>query len=77
MLEREYEFYEANRTELDAKYDGQFIVIVGDTVMGPFDSEVEAIQAATAESHQPGTYLVQYCTTTEDTTQYFRTRAAF
>lgn len=77
MLEREYGYYKKHKAEFDKKYDGKFIVIVGETLLGAFDTQVEAIKAATSKSHAPGEYILQFCSTSEDQTQHFRSRAAF
>lgn len=77
MLEREFKYYQNNRAELDNNYDGKFIVIVGEEVLGAFDTQEEAIRVAISQSHSPGTFLLQYCSPREDQTQHFRTRAIF
>ncbi len=42
MLEKEYQFFQENRNSLIAKYSGRFIVIVGNKVIGDYDSFEEA-----------------------------------
>lgn len=75
-LEKEFEWYLANQTELVKKYDGKFVVIKDSKVIGSFENEIEAIEK-TAEDHDVGTFLVQQCTEGEEGyTQVFHSRVA-
>ena len=42
-LEKEFEYYLAHQAELVAKFDGKFVVIKGNEVLGAYDSEIEAM----------------------------------
>lgn len=77
MLEREYRYYQDHKAELDSKYESRFIVIVGETVLGDFDSPAVAAEAAKSQHHSPGKFLVQFCSSKQDQTQHFHSRAAF
>ena len=75
MLEPEYQYYRDNQVELYAKYADRFIVIVGDEVLGDYDSALDAYEA-TSETHEPGTFLIQFVTNdAEGDVQVFASRA--
>ena len=77
MLEKEFDFYVKNQKQLVEKYDGKFIVIVGEDVIGVYESETEAFEE-TVKTHEAGTFLIQFCTPGEQSyTQTFYTRAYF
>lgn len=59
-LQREFDYFLAHQQELVQKYNGKVLVIKGETIIGVFDSELEAIQR-TAKIHELGTFLVQKC----------------
>ena len=58
-LEKEQNFYEANRTELRSKYAGKRVVIVSDKILGVYDSDREAMQE-TAKTLPQGSFMVKY-----------------
>lgn len=77
MLEREFKFYKAHQEELVAKYNGKFLVIVGDKVVDAFDTELEAYTQA-KKNFKPGIFLVQHCLPGKGSyTQTFHSRVAF
>jgi hypothetical protein len=59
MLENEQKFYEAHRDELRQKYLGKRVVIVGDQILGIYNSDREAIDATTPV-RPLGTFMVKY-----------------
>jgi uncharacterized protein (DUF1330 family) len=59
-LEIEFKYYIEHQDELVKKYNGKFIVIKGQVVIGSYDSEILAIQE-TSKSHPLGSFLVQKC----------------
>lgn len=61
MLEREYDYYEKNISELATKYLGKWVVIVEDSVIGAFPSQGEAYANA-VKTNKPGTFLIQEIT---------------
>lgn len=61
MLEKEFKYYLKNQDELLKKFNGRFIVIKGDKVLGDYSSEIEAL-SETRKSHEVGTFLIQKCT---------------
>jgi hypothetical protein len=45
LLQSEYDFYRKNKTELVQKYSGKFIVIKGEEILAPFDTDADAYKA--------------------------------
>lgn len=77
MLEKEFQYYLENQTELVKKYNGKFIVIVGNTVVGIYDSEGDAL-IESKKKYEIGTFLIQLCSPGKESyTQVFHTRAYF
>ena len=78
MLEKEFQYYINAQPELVKKYDGKHLVIVGDSVVGAYESRELALDTAHAK-YQPGTFLVQLCTPGESayTQNYYSLRAKF
>ncbi len=58
MLEREFKFYQENRDQLIKSAKKRFIVIVGESVVGEYDSAAEAARE-TVKKHLLGTFLIQ------------------
>jgi predicted restriction endonuclease len=58
-LEKEQAFYEVHRDELRAKYLGKRIVIVGNEILGVYDTDREAINE-TEKTRPLGTFMVKY-----------------
>ncbi|MCH8928230.1 MAG: hypothetical protein IIB39_05880 [Candidatus Marinimicrobia bacterium] len=59
MLDNEFNYYKKNQSELVKKYDGKYIVIIGDEVIAAYDSKSEAY-SITSKDHEVGTFLIQY-----------------
>lgn len=59
-LHRECRYFIENQDELVKRYGGKFVVIKGETVLGAYNSTVEAVKE-TAKAHKVGTFLVQRC----------------
>ncbi len=77
MLEKEFQFYRAHQSELVEKYNGKFLVIVCEKVVGSYDTELEAYSEA-KKRHKLGTFLVQHCSAGKESyTQTFHSRVAF
>jgi hypothetical protein len=58
MFEAENQFYQANRENLREKYLGKAIVIVGETIIGAYDSIGEAYKE-TLKTRKPGTFCLK------------------
>jgi hypothetical protein len=57
MLEREFQFYETNKTAIREKYLGKQIVIVGDQIIASYNDIDEAYQE-TIKTYTPGTFMI-------------------
>ncbi|WP_461255430.1 DUF5678 domain-containing protein [Treponema sp. R80B11-R83G3] len=56
-LEREFDYYQKNMTEIREKYLGKEIVIVGDQIIAAYDNLEEAY-TETVKSYKPGTFML-------------------
>jgi len=76
-LQKEFRFYIENQEDLVKKYNGKFVVIKDQNIIGAYHDELEAIKK-TSEEHELGTFLVQKCEPgTNSYTQTFHSRVAF
>ena len=64
MLEQEFKYYLDTQGELLKQYDGKHIVIIGNSVVGAYESREQALDSAYAQ-YKPGMFLVQLCTPSE------------
>lgn len=77
MLEKEFKYYVSHQKELVEKYNGKFLVIIGEEVVSVYDSFEDAIKQS-QKKYQLGIFLIQQCLPGEDSyTQTFHTRAIF
>lgn len=77
VLAKEFEHYKKHQAELVEKYNGKYIVIKNDEVLGAYNSELEAIKE-TSKQHEMGTFLVQKCELgDENTSQTYHSRVIF
>ncbi|MBE0674887.1 MAG: hypothetical protein IH591_09525 [Bacteroidales bacterium] len=77
MLEREFKYYRDHQEELVKLFNGRTLVIIGEKVVGDYESFEEAL-IESQEKYEPGTYLIQKCAPGEDNfTHTFHTRAIF
>ena len=60
MLDKEFKYFLEHQDELVKRYNGRFIVIIGDNVIGDYSSEAEAY-TETIKKHKPGNFLIQEC----------------
>jgi hypothetical protein len=73
MLDKEFQYYLDNQNELLKKYNNRFIVIVGNEVVGDYDSFEQALFQTIEKKYELGTFLIQECTEGEDAyTQTFQ-----
>lgn len=76
-LKKDFQYYLDNQDKLLKQYNGKFVVIKNQEVLGAYDSEVEAIDATTSE-HELGTFLIQKCEPgTDSYTQTYHSRVSF
>ncbi|MEO5358274.1 MAG: hypothetical protein H7844_13405 [Nitrospirae bacterium YQR-1] len=77
VLEKEFNYYIEHQDELVSLYNGKYIVIKNQTVLGSYNSKKEAV-AVTIKEHEIGTFLVQLCTPgSESYTQTYHSRVSF
>ena len=76
-LEKEFKYYLDNQDELVKKYNGKFIVIKNQKVIGNYNTELDAIKD-TSQKEKLGTFLIQKCEPGVDSyNQMFYSRAMF
>jgi hypothetical protein len=76
-LEKEFDYYVKNQAKLAKKYNGKYIVIKNQEVIGVFESEIEAVEKTSA-NHELGTFLVQKCEPGKESyTQTYHSRVVF
>lgn len=77
MLELEFQYYLDHQQELVDKYNGRTLVIVGEEVVGVYDTEAAAYFSS-IKIFKPGSFLVQKCSPGADSyTQTFHSRVLF
>lgn len=77
QLEKEFQWYLEHQEELVEKYDGKFIAIKGNKVIGDYDQVGDAVRE-TAKEHERGTFLVQKCSPgDQDYSQTYHSRVRF
>ncbi|MDR2840908.1 MAG: hypothetical protein LBV75_06550 [Paludibacter sp.] len=77
MLEKEFEYYLKNQDALVKNYNNKFIVIVGESVVGAYETYADAYFSS-IKTLELGTFLIQKCTEGEEAyTQHFHSRVAF
>ena len=59
-LDRDFDYFLENHEALVKKYNGKFVVIKDQKVIGAYDDVGEAIKATT-KKHKLGTFSVQEC----------------
>lgn len=76
-LKREFDYYLAHQEEMVNKYNGKFIVIKNQQVLGVYDDSARAV-SETKKKHELGTFLVQKVEPGSAAyTQTFHSRVAF
>ena len=77
MLEREFQYYKDHEADLVRRFEGKYIGIVGDQVVGPFDTGIEAYTIL-KEKYGLGHFLLQHVIPdSENRTQRYYSRVAF
>lgn len=76
-LKQEFDFYLANQKDFVKNYDGKFIVIKKQKVIGIYDNKIQAINESQKEN-ELGTFLVQLVEAGDRAyTQNFHSRVIF
>ncbi|MDR0605623.1 MAG: hypothetical protein LBG80_15095 [Bacteroidales bacterium] len=71
MLEKEFHYYLDNQEEMVKKYDGRFLVIIGEEVVEDYDTYDDAFFQS-LKKYDIGTFLIQKCSPGDkDYTQWF------
>jgi len=60
-LDKEFSYYLNHQNELVKKYRNRFLTIIGEKVVGDYDSFEQALFRS-QEKYQLGTFLIQECT---------------
>lgn len=77
MLEKEFQYYLDHQSELVKQYDGKFLIIKDQAVIGAYDTEEDAVTEG-QNRFELGTFLVQLCEPGENSyTQHFHSRVVF
>ncbi len=77
MLEKEFNYYVTNQEELVKKYNGKYIVIKDEKIVGDYINEADAYNDAITK-YELGTFLIQLCSSGKDNyTQTFHSRVIF
>jgi hypothetical protein len=77
MLDTEFSYYLEHQEELVKKYDGRFLVIIGEEVVGDYDT-IDHAYFQSKEKYKPGTFLIQKCSPGDkDYTLTFHSRVSF
>jgi glycine betaine/choline ABC-type transport system substrate-binding protein len=77
MLDIDFQYYIDNQIDLVKKYDGRYIVIVDEKVVGNYDDYSQALSDS-LKNYEMGTFLVQKCSPgNNDYTLTFHSRVAF
>ena len=56
-LEREFDYYQKNMTEIREKYLGKEVVIVGEQIIAAYD-DIEEAYMETVKTYKPGTFMI-------------------
>ena len=70
MLQDLFKYYLEHQSELVKQYNGQYLVIVDNKVVGAFPTDLEAVSYG-EENYKAGEFLVQRCS--EGNKDYSRT----
>lgn len=60
MIEKEFKYYLKHQSDLVKKYNGKFIVLKNEKVIGVYNSHSEAYNE-TVKKEELGTFLIQHC----------------
>lgn len=75
MIKQLFEYYLAHQDELVEKYNGKYLVIAGNDVICPFDSESDGEAYYYGKEHFGlGNFILQLCTPGPDAYTFFNHR---
>jgi len=77
MLENEFKYFLKNKDVLLQKYKGKYIVIRDNSIIGSYDTEIEAYNE-TQKKYALGSFLIQPCADdAESLSQTYHSRVLF
>ena len=77
MLDIEFQYFLDYQNEIVSKFNGRYVVIVGQEVKGDFPTELEAYYFA-VDKYEKGKFLIQHAIPGEKAyTKTFHTRVGF
>ena len=77
MLEKEFKYYLDNQEELVKKYNGKFLVIIGEDIKNVYDTEDQAYFES-EKKYELGTFLIQFCDSGDNSySQTYHSRVEF
>ena len=59
MLNKEFDFYKKNQKDFVEKYNGKYIVLQGEEVLGAYDTQSDAYLES-EKNHEVGSFLIQH-----------------
>jgi len=74
MLDKEFQYYLDNQDTLVEKYDGRYVAIIGEEVVGDYDDYSHALSHL-LKNHEMGTFLVKNAHPAKKITHFTFTRA--
>jgi hypothetical protein len=60
MFQEEFEYFRLNQAELVEKYKGKILVLKGKSILGAYDSTLEALYESVKEN-EIGSFMIQPC----------------
>ncbi|MDR2802101.1 MAG: hypothetical protein LBB31_02650 [Prevotellaceae bacterium] len=76
-LQNEFQWYLDSQQKLVEKYNGKFLVITNNAIVGAYDKEEEALFDA-QQKYEVGSYIIQFCSPGETAyTHHFHSRVVF
>lgn len=77
MLDKEFNFFMEHKQELASKYDGKYIVIVGDCIVGVYDTNEDAYEES-LKNYKLGEFFIQECSSDASSyTMVFHSRVIY
>ena len=78
MIQTLFKYYLEHQDELVKQYNGKYLIITADGVMGAFDSMREGYDTA-LDTYGKGNFMLQLCTEGDGaySQQFFTSRVAF
>lgn len=77
MLEDDFKYYLAHQAELVEQYEGKYLIIKDQKIIGVYDTQSDAYNS-TKKEHEVGTFLIQLCDSGVDSyTHNYHSRVTF